>query len=91
MPLGAAERFPYRITKILFLQDDILLLTSDGLPEVFNGSGEIYGYDKPEVLLQQFAHLQPAEMIPDIVNEMIKFSGDEALRDDVSAIAIKKK
>ena len=52
MPLGASINYPYRKKSVVLEQDDVLMLHSDGFPELQNSHNEMIGYDQVPDLLQ---------------------------------------
>lgn len=53
MPLGAVDSFPYETKSVELKSGDIVLMMTDGLPELFNDEKDTFGYEKiKEVLMR---------------------------------------
>jgi serine phosphatase RsbU (regulator of sigma subunit) len=46
MPLGAVDTFPYEIKNVSLNKGDVVLLMTDGLPELFNSDKNMFGYER---------------------------------------------
>lgn len=91
MPLGSFPSFPYREEEHALHPGDAVLFMSDGFPELFNGGGEMLGYQAAadafgEVAAQsQTAH----EVVEGLVRRLRAWSGERALDDDVTFVVIR--
>jgi len=89
MPLGALSAVKYTEEKLSLESGDAILLLTDGLPELKNVEGEIFGYERVIELYNKFA-LEPAE----VIIEKIKSAGldwvsDVGPEDDITLVVIK--
>jgi serine phosphatase RsbU (regulator of sigma subunit) len=91
MPLGTMEKFPYEKKDTTLNPGDTILLMSDGLPELENTSGEIYGYKKIRNGFEDVAEQSPEQIISFLKNEGASWVNNEDPDDDVTFVVIKVK
>lgn len=91
MPLGTMENFPYELKDTTLQAGDTILLMSDGLPELTNSAGEMYGYQRIRNGFENNGG-QPAEnIIKYLKNEGASWVKNEDPDDDVTFVVIKVK
>ncbi len=91
-PLGVRptlERLPVVIHHLN--PQDVLVLYSDGLPELRNGAGECFGYDRLEAVIRQCAHLPARETCEAIVEQALAFAAGAIPEDDMTVVVIKRR
>lgn len=88
--LGITENIGEYLTDVSaeIEQDDIVLLFTDGITEAINKEGEMYGQERLERSLSQYADL-PVERIADKIMQDVNTFQDEQL-DDMTLVVIKK-
>lgn len=91
MPLGSMDKFPYELKDTTLKPGDTILLMSDGLPELNNDSGEMYGYKRIRNGFEDVAEKSPEEIIGFLKDEGSAWVNDEAPDDDVTFVVIKVK
>jgi serine phosphatase RsbU (regulator of sigma subunit) len=92
LPLGSVSKFKYNEQKISLGAGDVVLLMSDGFPEMFNEAGEMLGFEKAaEVLREAAAASSPAEIVNRFVETAENWAGARAADDDVTFVALKVK
>jgi serine phosphatase RsbU (regulator of sigma subunit) len=91
MPLGGFSNFPYTTREAVLRPGDTVLLMSDGFPEMFNAAGETLDYPKAREAFEHVAHLQPREIIEQLVLAGAEWAGGRALEDDVTFVVMKVK
>jgi len=91
MPLGTMEKFPYEIKETKLNPGDTILLMSDGLPELENKNGEMYGYKKIRNGFEEVAEQTPEDIISYLKNEGAAWVNNEDPDDDVTFVVIKVK
>jgi serine phosphatase RsbU (regulator of sigma subunit) len=90
LPLGGRD-FPYKELSGNLQPGDVLLLMTDGLPELFNTDKEMLDYTPIESTLQQSAS-QPAEMIIESLRYLAEqWRGSRPADDDLTLVVIKRK
>jgi serine phosphatase RsbU (regulator of sigma subunit) len=91
MPLGAVKDFPYQIKTTELKRGDTLLLLSDGLPELFNGKKEMFGYDRVTTEYEKVASNKANEIIEHLKNIGADWVNGNDPDDDVTFVVLKMK
>ena len=91
MPLGAMDKFPYEIKDSQLNPGDTVLLLSDGLPELENKNGEMFGYSRIKDEFKKVAGKSPDEIISHLKNEGASWANNGDPGDDVTFVVIKVK
>jgi len=91
MPLGTMKAFPYELKDTTLKAGDTILLMSDGLPELANANGEMYGYKRIRTGFEEVADKPAEEIISFLKNEGKSWNDDQAPNDDVTFVVIKVK
>ncbi len=89
MPLGAFNDFPYCKTAAEVSAGDALLLVSDGLTELFNGSQESFGMERLEETFKGSAGKSADEIVAHIIRTGNDWRGSAPLHDDFTILAMK--
>ena len=91
MPLGAVNDFPYQIKTTELKSGDTLLLLSDGLPELFNGKKEMFGYDRVTTEYEKVASNNAKEIIEHLKNVGSEWLNGDDPDDDITFVVLKMK
>ena len=91
MPLGTMEKFPYELKDTTLKAGDTILLMSDGLPELENAEGKMYGYKKIRNGFEDVAEKSPEDIISYLKNEGADWVNNADPDDDVTFVVIKVK
>ena len=91
MPLGFVEHFPYNIIKINLNIGDTLLVSSDGLTELFNKENEMLDEQQIISLLLSKSNDSAENIITYLKILMDKWRGGIEPKDDITIIVIKIK
>jgi serine phosphatase RsbU (regulator of sigma subunit) len=91
MPLGAYQDFPYELRETEILSGDTILLMSDGLPELFSRSKEMFGYDRVMDIYKNSADNNPEKIIEELKNAGSEWTNNNDPNDDVTFVVIKVK
>jgi len=91
-PLGvfADVEFPAG-DAIAFQPGDVLLMTTDGIAESMNQSGEQFGEERIEALLEANAGNSAKAIVDAVVEACNEWVKGEPLRDDATLVAIKRR
>ena len=65
-----------------------LLLYTDGISEAFNPKEEEYGEERVVAFLQAHTGMASAELIQELVKDVLRFCGAERVRDDMTLMVI---
>jgi sigma-B regulation protein RsbU (phosphoserine phosphatase) len=68
---------------------DLLLLTTDGIIEATDGSGEQYGFTRLRSTVARLAKGSAKEVVEGVMADVGAFAGDTGLRDDATLVAVK--
>jgi serine phosphatase RsbU (regulator of sigma subunit) len=91
MPLGTTNSFPYELQKTVLNPGDTILLMSDGFPELFNPSKEMFGYKNVQREFLKCGNESPELIIEFLKNKMKEWSNERVPDDDVTFVVIKAK
>ncbi|HEX2866578.1 MAG TPA: SpoIIE family protein phosphatase [Ignavibacteriales bacterium] len=91
MPLGAFSDFPYQKMTASLCKGDVILIMSDGLPEMFNGQKETFGMDRAVEAFKAVSDKPAQEIIDHICNASRHWANDTPLADDMTIMVIKVK
>lgn len=70
-------------------KNDLILLFSDGITEAMNGEGEMFGQDRLENALHQFADLPASKILENIMRDVSGFQKEQS--DDMTLMVIRKR
>lgn len=89
MPLGATDRYPYQCEERELAKNDVLLLMTDGFPELFNQQDKIIGYDQIPFIFADHARKEPEAIIDALKQHIDLWSEGRPNDDDITFIALK--
>lgn len=90
-PIGAFEHFAYHCAEIPLNSGDTLLLTSDGLPELFSPEETMYGYRRVKEFFAAIGGESPANIIAALIKQAEDWLRGKPQDDDITFVAIKVK
>jgi serine phosphatase RsbU (regulator of sigma subunit) len=91
MPLGTMKKFPYKKIESHLNSGDRILLYSDGLPELANDKGQMFGYDKIKTEYYSIGEKEPEEIVDHLKNSASQWANGKEPDDDVTFVVIKIK
>ncbi len=91
LPLGAMKIEKYNATEINLNIGDVLIMMSDGFPELHNPTDELFGYERVYSAFEKAAEKEPVEIIRYLNEESARWIKDKELQDDVTFVVIKIK
>ncbi len=91
MFLGAGIDLPYEEAVFHFSPGDILLLMTDGLPELLNAEDETLDYPRVLESFEKVATLRPKDIIDNLLARGDEWRGNLPQHDDITLIAIRMK
>lgn len=86
--LGLFEDFSYSITERPMTDDDVLLFFTDGIYEVENREGKMFGKDKFLNSVKNQLKVVPDQMLDGILNEISGYSDTKDFKDDVCLLSM---
>jgi phosphoserine phosphatase RsbU/P len=87
--LGAFQGVHYIEERLRLLPGDLLVLYTDGVTEAPGPTGEEFGMDGLQRLMQQYNALAPSEIADLLVEEVTAYSDSDVPEDDVTLMVIK--
>lgn len=90
LPLGAVNNSNYSAAEIEMNNDDVILILSDGFPEIQNDRKEQYGYQRLSDTFLHIGNKNSNDIISMLKNEVSNWLGNKELEDDVTFVVIKK-
>ncbi len=87
-PIGMLEDAEYEETVVEVHSGERLYLYSDGLEEEMNPAKEQFGLQRLRGAIEKSQELTLDETIGSLVEEVVKWRGDQHLKDDVSVLAV---
>jgi len=91
MPLGAMKNFPYKESTFKLNKGDVILLLSDGFPELHNGKNELFGYRRVKKSFKEAGERSPKKIIKHLKETASNWSGGKDPDDDVTFVVLKMK
>jgi PAS domain S-box-containing protein len=86
--LGLVNDFNYSVYESPISRDDMVLLFTDGIYEVEDGKGEIFGKDRLLSSLQTRLSMAPDLLLDKIIEEIKSFSHTKEFKDDVCLVTL---
>jgi phosphoserine phosphatase RsbU/P len=91
-PLGFITDFsPIPGLKLTMGAGDLLILATDGLIELLNDAGDMFGRPRLEQLIQQHCTLAAPDLVMAIQDAIAEFLGDSQPLDDVTLMVVERK
>jgi serine phosphatase RsbU (regulator of sigma subunit) len=89
LPLGIAKGDEYTNTFTEVAPGDIIVVMSDGFPEMFNRQKENLGYEKIPLMLKESGRKSPKQIIKDFKDAAADWAGGISQQDDMTFVVIK--
>lgn len=90
-PLGGLTRYVYHQVELHLAPRDVVLLMSDGLPERFNATGEMFGYERIRELFCTVAQSAPQTVIERLLQKGDEWAVDKAPDDDMTFVVLRRR
>jgi sigma-B regulation protein RsbU (phosphoserine phosphatase) len=90
MALGVDSSFPYEQRTIHFEPDDLMVLYTDGVPDVTRTGEERFGMDRMRRVLLDHHHSGATGVVAALEEATDRFRGPAARFDDMAILAIKR-
>lgn len=88
LPLGFDPTTTY-VTEVLSIEPgDRLYLLSDGLYEVPDSQGTLWGQERLEQTVRTIGHCPQAEVLPGLIDEAVRWLGHDQFPDDVAVMGL---
>jgi serine phosphatase RsbU (regulator of sigma subunit) len=90
-PLGGFKTFSYILKEVDVFPGDVIVLMSDGLPELFNKEGEMFSYNRVKQILADAPRDTATTVIDYLCHQADKWRSNIKQEDDISLVAVKIK
>jgi sigma-B regulation protein RsbU (phosphoserine phosphatase) len=87
--LGAFPHSTYQESYLEIRPDDVLLLYTDGVTEIYDQSEEEFGVDRLLELVKSHRQLSAKELTSLVQEEILEFALDRAIQDDFTVVILK--
>jgi hypothetical protein len=91
LPLGAMSIEKYNSLEIKLSKGDVLIMMTDGFPELHNPIDELMGYERTLSYIEKAVDKEPNEIIEYLREQGDKWSGNKERIDDVTFVVVKVK
>jgi ligand-binding sensor domain-containing protein/serine phosphatase RsbU (regulator of sigma subunit) len=88
VPLGSIVEFPYEKATVEVETGDVLVLMTDGLPEIINPDGEMLGYERVRKALDSIHGRSPEAVIDHLLQVGDEWSAGRAADDDMTFVVL---
>lgn len=88
MPLGGLA-FEYEERRLQIAPGDVILMMTDGLPELTDPAGEPLGYPRVRSLFESLGGKAPEDVIAGLTAAAESWAGDQAPKDDLTFVVIR--
>jgi PAS domain S-box-containing protein len=89
LPLGIREGEIFDQIAVTFEPGDLFLFYSDGITEMRNLAGDLYGVDRLSECVRMNRDLEPAALVDAIRKAAVAFAESDRLNDDLTCVAVK--
>ena len=89
LPLGIREGEIFDQLAIPFESGDLFLFYSDGITDIRNGDGELFGADRLAEFVRVNCGLEPDALVNAVRQAALKFAQSTRLTDDLTCVAVK--
>ena len=92
LPFGVFEDAVFdNVSNFAFTPGDFAALTTDGIFEASNAVGELFGLERMKLVLRRDRDLPAEQMIANLHQAVIEFTGGAPQADDVTAVVVRRK
>lgn len=88
--MGVIENYNYKEENFKVLDNDLLVLYTDGVIEAENENNEFFGKERFFKVLKDHAYMEPEKIKNAVMTSVTNFSKNYIQTDDISLLIIKK-
>jgi sigma-B regulation protein RsbU (phosphoserine phosphatase) len=89
LPLGIREGEIFDQMAVPFEAGDLFVFYSDGLTDMRNGAGELFGLDRLAECVRTHRELEPDALVDAVRSAAVAFAGSDRPADDLTCVAVK--
>ena len=90
MVVGAFPFATYEADSVRLQSGDLLVAFTDGVTEPENDAGVEFGEERLIELVRKSAHASAKDLIERVMNDVIAWTGEETLQDDMTMLVLRK-
>lgn len=87
-PLGLLEGSQFTSQALQLETGDVLVMYTDGMTEAESPGGESWGQERLKLVLRDYRHCSPAQILTRIVDEVLAFTKGTAQGDDMTLVVV---
>ncbi len=91
MIVGAFPQAEYSATSVALKSGDILVAYTDGVTEPENAQGEEYGEERLRRAVSHRADQALQSVIEDVMDDVVRWTGDSTLQDDMTMLVLRRR
>ncbi len=91
IPIGAMKHIQFNALNRKLEKGDVIILMTDGMPELQNETGEMYGYERTQNYIEQIAGNKSKEIIEHLKTLSKNWANENDQEDDITFVVIKVK
>lgn len=88
-PLGLFKDAEYKVAQRDIRQGQVLVLATDGIWEVMNPEGEMFGRERMNQIIRRHASMTSSEIQQTLLGALSRFRRDGEVKDDMTLVIIK--
>jgi PAS domain S-box-containing protein len=89
LPLGIREGETFDQVAVPFEAGDLFLFYSDGITDMRNRTGQLFGLDRLVDCVRNNRHLEPESLVDEIRKAAVAFADSDRPADDLTCVAVK--
>jgi PAS domain S-box-containing protein len=89
LPLGIREGEIFDQIAVPFEAGDLFLFYSDGITDMRNGAGELFGLERLVECVRSHRQLEPESLVDAVRKAAVAFAGSDRPTDDLTCVAVK--
>jgi phosphoserine phosphatase RsbU/P len=90
MALGVVEEEAWEESRISFQAGDLLVLYTDGVTEAPNPQGKLFRSQRLQSVVRECMRAGPVEILERVLADVMAFTQDRHIRDDIALIVLKR-
>ena len=91
LAMGVLDDFPYESKTMQFMPGETLVMYSDGLTDMVNMSGELFGKNRLETSIDDAGSRLPQDIVDKVWSDILTFSVGTAPADDMTCLVLHHK
>jgi sigma-B regulation protein RsbU (phosphoserine phosphatase) len=91
LPMGVTERAVFEVQRTTLMEEEILVIGTDGIWETLDPQGTMFGKRRFEELVRQHAHLPAHRIVSAVLEALDDYRQGAAVIDDATLVVVKRK